>query len=263
MKTTQLTTILLLLFSFAFSRDRLSDQPRWIWFPGDFEVWLHTNVAGRRQERMQPYPPFWRVDSHYGVVRFEKTYDNPKPEKIKIYADGRFHLRIDGKVVPIMDPLNFEFPAGKHQAIFLVENFLKVPSLLIQGKTVFTDETWKVTNQNQIFYNAASGNFSHPQSPPSTFHLEYTPISCKILEKGERTLLVDFGKETFGKVIIENVIGKGKLRLYYGETKQEALAELQAETYDYLQINTPLYFTGRYSYKADIFSKLTSLSHTA
>ena len=38
-------------------------------------------------------------------------------------------------------------------------------------------------------------------------------------------MLVDFGKETFGKVIAENVKGNGKLKFYYGETRQEALAE--------------------------------------
>jgi len=29
-------------------------QAHWIWYPGDFEVWLHTDVGGRRQERQEP-----------------------------------------------------------------------------------------------------------------------------------------------------------------------------------------------------------------
>ena len=50
-------------------------------------------------------------------------------------------------------------------------------------------------------------------------------------------MLVDFGKETFGKVIAENVKGNGKVKLYYGETRQEALAETLAETFDYIDVN--------------------------
>jgi hypothetical protein len=50
-------------------------------------------------------------------------------------------------------------------------------------------------------------------------------------------MLVDFGKETFGKVVVENVKGRGKLKLYYGETRQEALAETLAETFDYIDVN--------------------------
>lgn len=238
MKTIKLTTIFVLLFLSAFSQEGGLTQPKWIWYPGDFEVWLHTEVGGRRQERGQPYPPFWRVDSHYGVVSFEKTYNITNPEKIKIYADGRCQVRVDGRVIFAFDPLNFELPSGKHQLKLLVENFVNVPSVLVQGKTVFSDETWMVTNQNHILYHAASGNFTQPGFPPSTFHLEYTAIASKTIENKPNTLLVDFGKETFGKVIAEKASGSGLLRLYYGETKEEALAETQAETYDYRTINS-------------------------
>lgn len=210
---------------------------KWIWYPGDFEVWLHTDVGGRRQERGQPYPPFWRVDSPYGVIHFDKTYEIAEPESIRVFADGRYHVRIDGKVIYDFDHMNLVLPAGKHHLRFLVENYKTFPSLLVQGKNIFTDDSWQVTNQNQIFYNAASGNFNHPEFPPSTFHLEYSPITSVIIKKWQNSMLVDFGKETFGKVIIEDAKGKGEIRLYYGETKQEALSMEQAETFDYVDIN--------------------------
>jgi hypothetical protein len=212
-------------------------RPKWIWYPGDFDLWLHTKVGGRRQERGQAYPPFWRVDSHFGVVRFEKSYEYAQPQKISIYADGRYHIRIDGRVMYNFDPADFTLPAGKHLFTVLLENYNCVPSLLIVGDKFFTDEEWLVTNQNQKLYNAAAGEFYDPGHPPSTFTLSLTPVTPAILEKKQNSMLVDFGKETFGKVKAENVRGKGKLRLYYGETKQEALAELLAETYDHLDIN--------------------------
>jgi len=147
-------------------------------------------------------------------------------------------MRVDGGIVNNFDPSDFLLPAGKHTLAFLVENYKSVPSILIQGENIFTDESWLVTNQDKKYYNAASGLFRDPHYPPSTFHLSLTQVSSKVIDKTQNSMLVDFGKETFGKVIAEKVIGKGKLKLFYGETKQEALAGVLAETYDYIDVNT-------------------------
>jgi alpha-L-rhamnosidase len=233
-------TALISLFILFLSVGTSAQEPAaWIWYPGDFEVWLHTEVGGRRQERNQPYPPFWRVDSPYGLVRFHKTYEINKPEIIRIYSDGRYNVRVDGDIQFDFDPLNLTLPAGKHELTFLVENYLTFPSLLVQGETVRTDKTWRVTTMNQKYVTADAGDFTDELKPPSTFSLSYTPISASVIKEEPNKMLVDFGKETFGKVIVENGVGKGKIRLYYGETKQEALAQTQAETYDYLSIDRP------------------------
>ena len=233
----KISVLLIFISVVTLAQDNLPNNAKWIWYPGDFEVWLHTQVGGRRQERGQPYPPFWRMDSHYGVVLFEKKYTNPDPERIQVYADGRYQISIDGEIIYDFDPLNILLPEGSHSVVVMVENYKCVPSLLIAGKDFFTDESWQVTNQNQKFYNAASGEFNDPKFPPSTFHLSLKPVSSRIIEKKENTMLVDFGKETFGRVIVENVKGKGKLKLYYGETKQEALAETLSETFDYIDVS--------------------------
>jgi alpha-L-rhamnosidase len=237
MNSIKISFLLLLITIASFAQENTTKEAKWIWYPGDFEVWLHTKVGSRRTERGQPYPPFWRIDSHYGVVLFGKKYNNSRGEIIRIYADGKFQLKLDGNIIYNFDPLNFQLPGGSHTIEVLVENFKCVPSLLIKGETFFTDESWNVTNQNQKFYNAASGRFTDPLFPPSTFQLLLKPVSCTILEKSANAMLVDFGKETFGKVIAEKVKGTGKLRLYYGETRQEALAEAMAETYDYISVN--------------------------
>ena len=36
----------------------------WIWYPGDFEVWLSNDMQNRRTERGTFFPPFWKMDSH-------------------------------------------------------------------------------------------------------------------------------------------------------------------------------------------------------
>jgi len=94
---------------YFFSTRQYPKPAKWIWYPGDFEVWLHTIVGGRRQERGQPYPPFWRMDSHYGVVIFMKKYNNANQEKIQVYADGKYQIRLDGEIMYILIHLIFSF----------------------------------------------------------------------------------------------------------------------------------------------------------
>jgi hypothetical protein len=233
MKTTLLSFLIFFSFLSAFPQEKAV----WIWYPGDFEVWLQREVGGRRQERGQPYPPFWRIDSPYGLVSFQNTFEVPEPETIKIYADGRYSLRIDGNLISDFDPMKLIVPSGKHQLLLLVENYKTFPSILIEGKTIRTGKQWLVTNQNKTYFSVDAGDFYDPMKPPATFSLEYTPITAKIIQKQTNKMLLDFGKETFGKVIVRNANGTGKIRLYYGETQQEALAQAEAETYDYIDIN--------------------------
>ena len=49
-------------------------------------------------------------------------------------------------------------------------------------------------------------------------------------------MLVDFGKESFGFIRLHGVIGKGKLTVYYGESREEALSADGAVTIDRLQV---------------------------
>jgi alpha-L-rhamnosidase len=63
-----------------------------------------------------------------------------------------------------------------------------------------------------------------PQSPVAT-------------TKGNGSLLVDFGKETFGYIRLHGLQGNGKVSLYYGESKEESLATGTCETLDRVVVN--------------------------
>ncbi len=74
-------------------------QAQWIWYPGEFEIWLRREVELRRDERQIITPPIWRVDSPYSVVRFMKTVRLERPEQINAWVDGALRLVIDGTMV--------------------------------------------------------------------------------------------------------------------------------------------------------------------
>ena len=88
-------------------------QATWIWYPGDFEIWLGNRFNNRRTERGAMFPPFWKQDAHWPTVEFSKTVRLSHTEKVSILAEGRFSLKIDGYLQFGM-PDTFLIPRGEH-----------------------------------------------------------------------------------------------------------------------------------------------------
>ena len=76
----------------------MENKATWIWYPGDFEVWLGNGFNTRRTERGAMFPPFWKQDSHYVTVEFSTKVNLEKPETITIAAEGACNLMLDGKL---------------------------------------------------------------------------------------------------------------------------------------------------------------------
>lgn len=227
-------------------------QANWIGYPGDYDIWLGNNVNNRRTERGAFFPPFWKMDSHYVLVEFSKELDLKAPEEIRLYVEGRYNVKIDGKLQN-GTPSRMMLPEGKHVLNIKVHNQACVPAIYVEGKTVFTDSSWKVTFEDKewidesgkasdksatIYMNAAALNFNSPEQRPSLFKLSQVAMSpLSITETGKGTL-VDFGKETFGYVTFHQLCGKGGVRIYYGESREEALSVDECETLDKIQVNS-------------------------
>ncbi|RYZ28695.1 MAG: alpha-rhamnosidase, partial [Chitinophagaceae bacterium] len=86
--------------------------------------------------------------------------------------------------------------------------------------------------------NAGSWNFNLPSALPSQFKLPVKPQRAMSVARNGASMLVDFGKETFGFIRLHGLKGSGKLNLYYGESKEEALSKDGAVTVDFLNIKS-------------------------
>ena len=218
------------------------NKATWIWYPGDFEIWLGNIFNNRRTERGAMFPPFWKQDSHYVTVEFSKSFVLDKEEQITIATEGRFNLMLDGKLQFGM-PETFTIPAGAHRLNLKVWNQATPPALYINGETIRTDGSWLATYEDKIWIDengvahgsgiyvpAASWHFDNPQTPPSQFSLEreeQTPTASEPVGEGT---LYDFGKETFGYLKVHGL--KGSVHVYYGESREEALDRDHCETLD-------------------------------
>ena len=225
----------------------LSYSQTWIWYPGDYEIWLGNRMNNRRTDRGAFFPPFWKSDSHYVTVEFSKALDLKEPETVKIAVEGMYNIKIDGKMLFGM-PDVFTLSAGKHHLNVKVWNQTTPPAIFVNGKTVKSDGTWKVTNEDKewidasgkasdtsasVYMDAGSWNFNTPEQRPSLFHLNCQPqdvVSAKKTPQGG--ILYDFGKETFGYLVFHDLSGKGNIRVYYGESAEEAQDKEHCETLD-------------------------------
>ena len=217
----------------------------WIWYPGDFEVWLGNIFNNRRTERGAMLPPFWKQDSHYPTVEFSKSFTLDSEETITIAAEGRYNLALDGQLHAVGN--TFTIPAGEHRITLKVWNQATPPAIFIQGDTLCSDSTWLATYEDKlwidengvahgsgIYVPAASWNFNAIDTPPSSYHLEceeQQPVRSEAM--GNEGTLYDFGHETFGYLIVKNL--QGAVRVYYGESREEALDKDHCETLDRLE----------------------------
>ncbi|WP_433812219.1 alpha-rhamnosidase [Flavobacterium johnsoniae] len=246
-------TLLLFVALFSCSLSFAQEKPKeatWIWYPGDFEVWLSNKMQVRRTEREAVFPPLWQYYSPYALVTFQTEVDIPQPDEVKIFSEGPFQLLLDGVQI-YGQPKSIAVPAGKHKISFKVYNQEVLPAIYINGKYIKSDASWKVTNEDKLWIDetgkaqqsgtpwvpVGSWNFNSPENKPSEFKLTTKPLTAKKTEKIGTGQLVDFGKETFGYIKIHGLKGKGKLALYYGESREEALDSAKCETLDHLSFD--------------------------
>ena len=230
----------------------LSNAQNWIWYPGDYEIWLGNQMNNRRTERGAFFPHFWKMDSHYVLVEFSKKIDLAVAEEIEIAVEGTFNIKLDGKLQFGM-PRKFTLPAGKHSLNIKVWNQATPPAIFINGKTIKSDNSWKVTYEDKewidesgkasdtsaTIYMEAEGwaEFNTANKLPSNYKLEVVPQAALKREKVPGGELIDFGKETFGYLQLNGLSGNGKVNIFYGESREEALDTKFCETLDQLAVN--------------------------
>lgn len=242
------TCPLVLLFIILCLDITAQSKATWIWYPGDFEIWLSNNMQNRRTERGTFLPVFWKYDSHYPLMDFHKNFTLTAPEEVNIYAEGIYNVKLDGKPLEGA-PKQITVPAGRHRINIKVFNQANVPAIYVSGKTIVSDTSWLVTFEDKEWIdetgktsdvsatkwlNAGSWHFNTPDQLPSACKLPVTAQSAVSTNKSNNGTLLDFGKETFGFIRLHGVQGTGNVTLYYGESKEEALHEKATETLDRL-----------------------------
>lgn len=199
-------------------------QSKWIWHPGDFELYHSMLLHNRRTVGGEYYAPMWRVDAPHSNVLLYKIAILEKPETVTVYANTKnASFLVNGVRQPLGKPVTLE--AGK--------NFIKIsgfkdggfPAFYCVGDTFASDETWKLGSWGAKDLPAGTNEmYTEITDNPEIFKFSYERITPVCAEEMDGGTLYDFGKETFAKVILENVEPKDiACTIICGESREEAL----------------------------------------
>ena len=245
-----LLSVVMILLYILFNGHSASAQT-WIGYPGDLEVWMGNKVQNRRTERGSFFPPFWKLDNHYVLIDFRRQFELPAADDIDLRVEGRYNCKLDGKMIP-GKPQHLHIAAGRHTLELKVFNQDAPPFIYVKGRYLVSDPSWSVTFEDKEWIDASgktsdksgtfwtpagSWDFNDPALPPSHWTLTTEPMRAGWSQRSGHSLLVDFTKETFGYIKLHGLKGKGRVSLYYGESKEEALSPDSCETLDRLDID--------------------------
>ena len=208
---------------------------KWIWFPGDFAIYLGNRVMERREQQGKMIASAWRVDLPAPSVFFKKKVAFSSEKTIRVYALGRVSVRCEGDNYRFSDAdgVTYHLTPGEYELNITVYNPGKLPALYVDGDLQSGDGwTASVGWFGAPNLPAEYGDFASPDDPPTNCRFRYeteTPVSKTETEQG---ILYDFGRETFGYLTLAGAKEPGEVMVYYGESREEALDLEFCETSD-------------------------------
>ena len=202
----------------------------WLWYPGDFEIYVAQEVQETRLEWGGVTPVMWPQYHHYPVVRFCKTVELAQDETMTVEIDGKGMYVISGvgQGGIIGEKMTFKLAKGRHDLSFKLVNSKRLPSLRATAQSFVSDSSWTVEHSNcGTFVPAAcNGYLCDSSRKPSDFKLATEPAKpVSVKSNGKGGIIADFGKETYGFPVFEQITGRGRVRVIYGESEKEALAD--------------------------------------
>ncbi len=198
----------------------MTKKAGWIWYLGDFELYHHMKLSLSRRERGSIVPTFWKVFDCHRLVRFEKTVTLEQPETITVTMDGDGYMMLGRGRKSVNGPISLD--AGTHNLSFIVGNPSGIPALHVQGKTVFTDDSWIA----DAFEGEKSpvGSMDIPRDiMPTAYELPSTKIAYIEMIETEQGQVYDFGRETYIKLAFTIPEPGCAVKVVYGESMEEAM----------------------------------------
>lgn len=201
-------------------------QSKWIWYPGDFEIYHSNLVHSRREDFGMAYPPVWMQYSPYPRVDLRKTVHCDEDRMIVVHANDHTMgmVIVDGNHLHTGLETPIALPAGEHDLLIRLYNLNGLPCAFIDDPYYGTDSSWIISNGSANYVHAAdSPAYTSLEQTPETFAFSYDPIYPVSIEEVNDGKLFDFGKETFGPICLDGLIPEDTVYVCYGESREEAL----------------------------------------
>ncbi|MBQ6267275.1 MAG: hypothetical protein IJK64_05835 [Clostridia bacterium] len=196
-------------------------QAKWIWYPGEFEIYHHMLLSFRRQELGCDYPCVWHVSRPEVSVRFLKSFTVQRDGVFTAVTRGRGMVRLGAQLYPVNAPIPVQ--AGRCDLAVELFDFDAFPALFIDSELLVTDESWMAERYDaQPVPAACAPAFCSAADNPAVFPFAYRALSPVSVEPIANGVLYDFGQEAFGPAEVTLPAG-ASVQLVYGESRAEAL----------------------------------------
>ena len=216
-------------------------KAEWIWYPGDYEIFITQPLLFRRDYRGVFQSPFWRIDRWHQNVHYSRQIETEKEQNVKIFARGLVEVRTS--LVPNM-PLfansdgEYVFPVGNYTVSVSVYSEQYLPAIFVLGESVFSDSSWTVSTDKLRgdYYPVGFNGFFDCATFPGDNLFVLSQLKPKEIIYCGKSLVYDFGRELFGYVQIEGIKTDGDVSFYYGESLEESLDTEHCETLDLFHV---------------------------
>lgn len=211
---------------------------KWIWYPGEFEIYHSLQLHSRRYERGVHTPCQWGLPMVYPNVSFSKSAVLTEETTIIVYATAPGCVQASSGQWPRMQrytaatgtPLTL--PAGNYQITVQLTKTDGLPAIYLNAGALSTNETWianhglrSMDGELDLPHAACTPAFTDPTDDPQIFPFSYQRWDVRTQRAADGGVLYDFGRESFGIIHIENCTPGEALIVRYGESETEALDE--------------------------------------
>lgn len=201
------------------------NSARWIWYPGDFEIYHCMMRHTRRQAKDARVPAFWRVSRPELACTFERTVDLAEAAPFKAVSHGLGRVLLDGFNHGNLNE-ELTIPAGHHTVTVNIYNRETFPSMFVEspGFETDTDGSWRIHCYDKV-WKTPDGEPAYfgADSDPAVFPFLYKALTPVSVEKIGGGVLYDFGEECFGPITVTQKKAMGAVKVSYGESREEAL----------------------------------------
>jgi len=216
----------------------MENKSRWMWQYGEYELYHNMLLHARREEFGAKYPPTWRVPSYSPWLQLYCDFSSDAPATARLTALGIGYIVIDDVRYP--SDVTVEIPAGRHQACVRVMNTNGFPAAYVESEVCPSGEGWysnrlpaRLGDVAEVIPAGCEPCYPSLAVTPDTFPFEYTEAAPAAIEKTERGVLYDYGKERFSRVCL-TADAVDTVTVTYGESREEVLGGKEAVLFDTL-----------------------------
>ena len=209
---------------------------KWIWYPGEFEIYHSLQLHSRRYERGVHTPCQWGLPMVYPNVAFTKTATLSEETTVIVYATAPGWVQASCGRFPHMQRFSastgkpLTLPAGDYSINVQLTKTDGLPAIYLDAGELSTDESWTANHgfrvagdELELPHAACTPAFTDPTDDPQVFPFSYERWDVSETRTEGNGVLYDFGRESFGIVHIEGCDPAETLVVRYGESETEAL----------------------------------------